>query len=238
MTKKPKQSKNVFDKKEFVLIGFLLLFFIIGVSMFPSLPDKVPVHWNAAGEVDGYGSKYMASFLIPVIMLGIYFLFLLIPKMAVYKENIEKFGNFFFAFKVVMFIFMLVIYISSLVQINNPFNMNMIMIPLLSFLFAFIAVFLKHTKRNFFIGIRTPWTLSSDYVWKKTHELGAKLFGAYSLVILSLLLLPPFFFMWVFITPLIILIITLFLYSFVLFRKEQDSTKSKKSKKTTKNRKR
>lgn len=218
-------NKKSFDKREFILIGFIVIFFIVAFSVYPGMPERVPIHWNEEGVADGYGSPFTAAFLFPLVMVGVYLLFFIIPKIAVFKKNIDNFKQYFFGFKLVFILFMLVIYVSSIVQIYRPFNMNLVIVPLLSFLFAFLAVFLKHTKRNFFIGIRTPWTLSSDFVWKKTHELGGYLFGAYALVILSLLILPGKFFIWVVLCPIFIILVIIIVYSYLLFQREQKHKK-------------
>ena len=193
------------DKKEWFLLTFVLLFLAIGFCIYPKLPAEVPVHWNAEGNADGYGSKFTASFMMPLMMVGIYVLFLLIPKIAVMKKNLQDFEGHYFAFRVAFTIFLFVVYLSSLVQAFKPFDMNIIIIPLLAFLFMFVAVFLRKTKRNYFIGIRTPWTLNSDYVWKKTHDLGSILFGIYSFLIFSLLILSAKFFIWVIVLPILII---------------------------------
>lgn len=164
-------------KSAILILAIILLSFAVSAYFYPQMPEKVASHWNAQGEVDGYMSKFWGLFLMPLISVGLFLLFLIIPKIDPLKANIEKFRNYFDSFILLIFIFLFYIYLLTIFwNLGYVFNMNLVMFPALGILFFGIGILLKHCKRNWFIGIRTPWTLSSDKVWKKTHELGSKLF--------------------------------------------------------------
>ena len=80
---------------------------------------------------------------------------------------------------------------------------------------------MQFAKRNFFIGIRTPWTLSSDRVWDKTHKLGSVLFRVVAFFIVIAFFFPDYFF-WIFVVPLLGMIVYLFVYSYLEFSKEKN----------------
>lgn len=160
-----------------ILLGLTLLPFITGVYFYPQMPERMASHWNVRGEVDGYLPKFWGLFLIPFILLGLVLIFISIPRIDPLKENIEKFRKYYDIFIIIFFIFMFSIYSQVILwnlDIKISPNAN---IPIgLGLLFFYIGILCENSKQNWFIGIRTPWTLSSERVWEKTHKLGGKLF--------------------------------------------------------------
>lgn len=151
---------------------------IVGIALWNKLPDPMASHWDANDQVNGYVSKFWGIFLLPLIALGVALLFLAIPNIDPLKANIAQFRNVFNVLSALVVVFLLYIYILSLrwnLGYTN-FHMSQAMLPALGILFFFLGFLMRKTKRNFFIGIRTPWTLSSDYVWDETHRLGSVLF--------------------------------------------------------------
>jgi uncharacterized membrane protein len=168
----------------FILIAIAAL---AGFLLTDQLPDPMPSHWNAAGEVDGYMSKFWGVWLMPLMTLGLTLLFAAVPYIDPLKANIEKFRNLYNFFVVGFAAYMLYIYALTLAAaLGAQFNMTYMIIPAVGLLFIAISFLIEKAKRNFFIGIRTPWTLVSDEVWEKTHSLGAWAFrigGALVIVI-------------------------------------------------------
>jgi len=164
-------------KTNLIIISIIVLSFLSALYLYPQLPDRVASHWNAQGQIDGYMPKFWGVFLMPAITLAIFLLFLLIPIIDPLKKNIDKFRNYFNWLIILIVVFLLYVYsLTVFWNLGYRFNMTLFMTPAVGLLFFYIGVILKHAERNWFIGIRTPWTLSSDVVWKKTHQLGAKLF--------------------------------------------------------------
>ena len=157
-----------------VLIAIAL---IAGLVLYARLPDPMPSHWNAAGQIDGYMSKFWGIFLMPIITVALMAIFLVIPQIDPLKANIAKFQDIFNLFIVVFVAYMLYIYALTLAaSLGYQFNMTIMLLPVVGLLFIGVGYMMSKAKRNFFIGIRTPWTLSSDTVWDETHKLGAKMF--------------------------------------------------------------
>lgn len=164
-------------KTNLIIISVIILSFLSAFYLYPKLPDRVASHWNSQGQVDDYLPKIWGVFLMPAITLAIFLLFLLIPRIDPLKKNIAKFRNYFNWLIILIVVFLLYVYsLTVFWNLGYRFNMTLLMTPAVGLLFFYIGVILKHAERNWFIGIRTPWTLSSDVVWKKTHQLGAKLF--------------------------------------------------------------
>jgi uncharacterized membrane protein len=157
-----------------------------GLILSSQLPDPMPSHWNAAGEVDGYMSKFWGVWLMPLMTLGITLLLAAVPAIDPLKANIEKFRGLYNVFIIGFVAYMLYVYALTLAaSLGYQFNMTYMLLPVVGLLFIGISFLIEKAKRNFFIGIRTPWTLSSDEVWEKTHKLGAQTFrigGVFTIV--------------------------------------------------------
>ncbi len=165
-------------KKSYVIaIGMILLSFIVGIYFYPQMPERMASHWNAQGQVDGYVSRFFGLFLIPLISVGLFLLFIAIPKIDPLKRNIKTFRKYYDRFVVLIIIFLLYVYVLTILwNLGVEFNMSQLLMPALGVLFYYCGVLLENAKRNWFIGIRTPWTLSNEKVWEKTHKVGGKLF--------------------------------------------------------------
>ncbi len=205
-----------------ILIAIAL---ISGLALWNQLPDQMASHWNANDQVDGYISKFWGVFLMPLVTLGMFVLFLVVPNIDPLKANIAQFRETFNVFIALIVAFMLYIHGLTLAWSlgNQNFKMSAAMLPFMGVLFIAIGYLLRRAKRNFFIGIRTPWTLSSDSVWNKTHQLGSILFmlsGAFAII-------GGFFggmtALWLMFIPLIGSTIFLVFYSYVLYRNETNA---------------
>lgn len=147
----------------------------ISLGAYSGLPDKVPTHWGPSGEPDAYGPK-ASVFLFPGILVFLFALFFLIPKIEPYRENIREFKKEYMGIFLILMIFMLALQVVTIIQSFSPFNMNLFIIPFMALLFFYIGTIMPRFKRNFFVGVRTPWTLASGHVWEKTHEMGGRVF--------------------------------------------------------------
>jgi uncharacterized membrane protein len=175
--------------------AIILISFIVGILLYPQMPDRMASHWGAGGEVDGYMSKFWGLFLMPIIVTIMVLLFIFLPKIDPLKKNMEKFRPYYEGFILIMVVFLTYIYGLTIAwNMNYRFDMTLMIVPAMSILFYYCGILLEHAKRNWFIGIKTPWTLSSDVVWKKTHKLGAKLFKISAVVLLSGIFIPDYAF--------------------------------------------
>ncbi len=193
--------------------------FVVGYFLYPQLPEKMASHWNARGEVDGYISRFWGAFLMPIIALVMLLVFLIIPRIDPKKENIEKFRNYFDGFIILLILFLFYIYaLTILWSFDYRFDMGQALAPAFAILFYYAGILISKAKRNWFIGIRTPWTMTNDMVWDKTHKLGAILFKVSGAICLFGLLLPVYAF-WFVLAPVILFSIYLIVYSYLEYRK-------------------
>jgi uncharacterized membrane protein len=203
------------------LIAFAVTF---SVFVFDRLPDQMASHWNTANQVDGYISRFWGAFLMPVMSIGILVLFLIIPSIDPLKANIAQFREYYNTFITLIVVFMTYMHILTILWNlgYNQFNMGTAMLPAMGLLFIFAGIMMRQAKRNFFIGIRTPWTLSSDRVWDETHRLGSILF-----IVSGILALFGAFFeeyaIWFILIPVLGSTLFLLVYSYVLYRQETNT---------------
>ena len=164
-------------KTQIIILLIILTSFAVSIFFYPQMPNEMASHWNAQGEVDGYIPRLYGVLLMPFFLIGLALLFAIIPKIDPLKENIEKFRKYFDGFIILFLAFMLLVH-SQIILWNYGIKISPnIVIPIaIGFLFFYIGILCENAKRNWFIGIRTPWTLSSENVWNKTHKIGAKLF--------------------------------------------------------------
>ncbi|WP_299890209.1 SdpI family protein [uncultured Lacinutrix sp.] len=211
-------------KKELPLLLIVLIPFIYLAYIWNALPETVPTHWNASGEIDGWSSKntlLLIPFLLPVL---IYVLLTVIPKIDP-KKKIDAKSNKFYNIKFLLTLFMsilalFILYSSKSQTFTNP----NIIILLIGLLYVVLGNYMKTFKPNYFIGIRTPWALENETVWKRTHNMAGKywFFGGLLIIVLSLLLDKKLNLI-LFIVITSILTIIPIVYSYLLFKKIETS---------------
>ena len=205
-----------------LVISLIAIAVIAGVVLWNQFPEQMASHWNVNDQADDYMPKFWGVFLMPIISLGMLILFLVIPNIDPLKANIAEFRNIFNLFILLIVAFMLYVHGLTLAwnMGNQSFKMSAAMLPFLGILFIFIGYMLRQAKRNFFIGIRTPWTLSSDTVWDKTHQLGSVLFMISGALAFIGSFLGGTLAFWLFFIPLMGSVLFLILYSYILYRNE------------------
>jgi uncharacterized membrane protein len=168
-----------------ITLALVVVFYILALVLYNRLPDPMVSHWNAQGVADGYMSRFWGVFLLPFIVTGIAALLLFIPRIDPLKANIAKFRGVYDWFIAVFTGYMLYIYVLTLLwNLNANLELMQFLVPGMAALFFFAGVLMEKARRNYFIGIRTPWTLSNDEVWDRTHKLGGRLFKIGALITL------------------------------------------------------
>ena len=185
------------------------------------LPENLPVHWNIKGDADNYAAKYIFA----LLNTWLYLLFLIIPKIDPRKKNYTIFSTTYYKLRLIFTLFfslffLLVIYNAVYAMIDFE---KIIPVSFL-FLFALLGNYMGTIRSNYFVGIRTPWTLNNDKVWKETHLFEGKVmfFGGIAGGIISFFINKPYsqyFAFGVIITILLIPVV----YSYIYYRKMEAS---------------
>lgn len=209
----------------------LLEFLIWAVALVPlaylliswqEMPDRVPIHFNLEGEADDWGSKNFMAGMILLLTLGMNLLLLVIPNIDP-KEKLSRMGNKYQQLRFLLSLFMasLSVFIVYSAKSGSLENSNFINL-LIGALFIALGNYFQAIKPNYFIGIRTPWTLESETVWKKTHRLGGRLWVLGGMVMcISALITSPKLRLAVFLATVAVVVLIPVIYSFIEQRKER-----------------
>jgi uncharacterized membrane protein len=210
-----------------MLIVLLVAFYALALALYSRMPDPMASHWGAQGEVNGYISRFWGMFLVPFITTGLVLLFLAIPLIDPLKANIAKFRGYFDWFVAIFTGYMLFLYILTLLwNLGYRFDMFQMMLPVIAVFFFFMGVLVSKAKRNYFIGIRTPWTLNNDEVWDRTHRFGGRAFKIAAVISLLGVFWTEVA-IWFLLVPIIIVAVVTVIYSYVIYQKVTANTTGK-----------
>ena len=205
-------------KKELIIWLMILAPFVFAFISWDKLPESIPVHWNIDGIPNRFENKGLGIFVEPLISVGLYFILLALPKIDPKKANYAQFETVFRAIRLVIHSLLSVIFIIGLLSaMHYPINTTYITMLLIPFMFMILGNFMGKIRPNYFVGIRTPWTLASEEVWVKTHRVTGRVWVAASFLYLLLNLftkLPHL----VEIVYIALLIVVPFVYSFVKYK--------------------
>ncbi|MEQ8525130.1 SdpI family protein [Gracilimonas sp.] len=162
-------------KKEWPVILLLLAPFAVSLLLSDQVPDTVPTHFNLQGEADDYGPKWVILYMLPAIGILLYAALLLLPRIDP-KKRIEEAQKPIAAIRLITSLFMVGLYaMMILVVTGSDVSINSYVFIAVGLFFVGLGNYMNTVKPNYFIGIRTPWTLENPTVWKKTHRLGSKI---------------------------------------------------------------
>lgn len=157
---------------------------VFSAVMYTRLPDPAPTHWNIHGEVDGWGPRWLAAGLFPVIVAGIMLLLVLLPKLGPFRENLESIAVTYGRIAIslgLLFAALNSIFLLAGAGYELPVGSSIALV--IGLFLALLGNWMGKVPRNFYLGIRTPWTLANDTVWERTHRLGGRVMVAAGLVV-------------------------------------------------------
>lgn len=171
----------------------LAAMFVAGIILYPHLPELVPAHWNFRGEVDNYFNRFWGAFAPTLMGSGIYLLMLFAPYLDPKRENYPRFSKAYWVVRLGLVLFMGVIYATTLVAaLGGPANLVSRVVPLaVGLLLILIGNYLPQARFNYFFGVRTPWTLANEEVWRRTHRFSGYAFILAGLMFIAAAFLPP-----------------------------------------------
>ena len=193
----------------------ILLPMLAGVILWNQLPEQIPSHWNAVGEIDGWSSKPFTVFGLPLILLAAQWLCVLGAGTDPKKSNHPQ--------KILHLVLWIIPVLSALlhvivyaVALGNAVRVETVMPVFIGILFAIIGNYLPKCKQNYTIGIKIPWTLNSEENWNRTHRFAGRLWVVCGLAIMLTGFFGGF---WVFLPIVLLMVLAPFAYSYVLHRK-------------------
>lgn len=182
MTKGYSPSHSV----ELTILGLVAIMFLASGLCWTTAPEQIPVHWNLRGEVDRYGGKVEGLLLLPLMTAGLYLLLRFIPSLDPKKENFAQFGSVYSIIRVATTVLLAIIHFSIVcIALGYPVDMGLVVSVGTGSLLILIGNFMGKIRPNWFVGVRTPWTLSSKKSWVKTHRMSGWLFMLMGLAVIA-----------------------------------------------------
>lgn len=214
-------------------LGTLLIFLIISIpliyvgSIYSSLPETIPMHFDINGKADGFGNKsklWFVVILMVTVSAAMYLLITNLPKIDP-KKTAGQSPELYHKIAVVMVVFLCALGIVIIhASVSGSFRLHNLLLPLMGLLFTVLGNYMHSIKPNYFVGFRTPWTLENEDNWRKTHQLVSKLWVPGGLLItIATLFLPVKAGFIFFICVISIITIIPGIYSYRYFKKHQQS---------------
>jgi uncharacterized membrane protein len=168
----------------FLSVLFLVVLLAAFVWLYPQLPAHVPVHWNAQGQINGYATPVRAVAVPMVVIVFLALLTVALPSISPRGFEITPFVSVFVVVMLAVQAFVLVVGLGILLNAaGHPVGKLVTRMLPLGVLLMIIGNYMGKLRKNFFFGIRTPWTLASDEVWERTHRAGGWLFMLAGLIV-------------------------------------------------------
>lgn len=206
-------------RRDIFPLGLLVLFGIGAFYFYPGLPDTIPSHFNMNGIPDAFSPKSTVIWLSIGSAVLLYLVLTFIPLIDPFWKRIQSRYSIFLIFRDIVIAFLLFIFVVIIYSAKEGRLLNNLLGVGLGFLFLVMGNYLPRLPRNFFFGIRSPWTLGSEVVWKKTHQVGGWLFVLAGALIVILSLLKVKLEIILLSTLLPMLVFTSVLYPFSLYKK-------------------
>ena len=200
----------------------ILLPIVAGVLLWDKLPEQVPFHWDINGEVDRWASRWVAVFLMPLIMLGVqwlcFFLSQLDPKQ---KSNPSKMlGLVLWIVPVTNTLLNVMVYLAAF---GRDLNIAVVLPLFFGALFVVIGNYLPKCRQSYTMGIKLPWTLEDEEIWNATHRMAGKLWVCGGLLTMPCALLPAIAAFSTMMGILLVMVVVPTVYSYRLYEKKKQN---------------
>lgn len=207
-------------KNEWYILLLILAVFAFGLYVSPDLPDRIPSHWNVKGEVDGWSSRAFGVWFLPLLNLSLYPLMILLPLIDPKKRNYILFNRAYRVIRIILHLFFALIYLATLLySLGYHINIGLMVKFSVGLIFAGLGNYMAKIKHNYFVGIKTPWTLASEEVWKKTHRFAAPLWVSAGILGMILSFINTVWASYMFFVIILAIIFIPMVYSYLIFHR-------------------
>lgn len=181
MKEKGRAVKGIIEefRNDWMIIMLIVGSLAAGAAIYPHLPDQIPSHWNIHGQADQYSSRLWGALGLPLLSAGIYIMMVVLPAIDPRRENYSRFRGAYRSIKSVLVIFFVGLWVMVMVSsLGYSIPVDRFVIVGVGLLFMVLGNFMGQLRPNYFMGIRTPWTLASEEVWRRTHRLSSRVWVA------------------------------------------------------------
>ena len=215
--------KKIFKKemlKTWIVVVVAIIIAIVGVLI---MPDTIPTHFGPSGEPDAWGSKYTVL-MYPAILVLVSVLAVPMTKFDPKMENYNRFSKYYYDFFFGFALFFVVMEVANIaIALGANINVGSIICFVTGVLMFFVGNMMPKIKQNFFFGIKTPWALSDEENWFKTHRLGGKTFAIGGVIIMIAAFIPGELKIWILLAAVIIMTTVPMVYSYMLFKRKNNT---------------
>jgi len=208
--------------RKWIPLLIVVVAFLATAVVYPRLPATMPTHWSVEGQANGWSSRIWGAWMIPLFLLGMWAMFRFLPAIDPRGRNYAKFGGAFEGIMVSLMLFTFGLQVIVLrAALGYPVEMRRVLPIGVGVLFIVIGNLLPRARPNWFIGLRTPWTLSSDRVWEKTHRFGGRIFVAGGILLIFAALFSA---QWAHVVLFAVVLLCsagAFIYSYLEWKREQ-----------------
>ena len=194
---------------------------IFTAAVYGRIPEHVPVHWGLDGDVDRYGSRAEGALLMPFLMLGTWALMKVLPTIDPRRENYTKFAGTYELFVNAVLTTLALMHVALVgAALGWPISIARVVPALVGTLFVILGNALPRARPNWWFGIRTPWTLTNERVWTRTHRVAGYLLAASGAVLVLVALVPGRWPIALAIGSVIVASLSSIVYSFIAWKQE------------------
>lgn len=210
-------------RTEWPLWIVLAVMFAVAAVNWNAVPDRIPVHWGFGGQPDRWGGRFEGLLLVPLIATAVYVILLVAPRLDPARANYPSFAGAYTALRVLTLLAMLAVQVVIVsIARGRPVHVAVVIPLIVGALFAGIGSLLGRVRPNWFIGIRTPWTLSSAQSWERTHRVAATVFIGSGLLLMSTALTREAWYLIAVIVAIAVGVLGLVIYSYAVWKQDPD----------------
>ena len=210
-------------RSEALNLVLMAAMFIASAAVWSSAPDSIPVHWDITGQADRYGGKAEGLLMLPAVTVGLYLLLLFLPRLDPKRANYDKFAGVYRIIRTILVVFMAGLHAVVIASVLGAgIDVGMAVMVMAGLMIAVLGNYFGKLKQTWFVGIRTPWTLSSELSWRKTHQLGGKLFVGFGLLLALAGLIGQDWLFYAAFGLFFASIVFLVVYSFIIWKSDPD----------------
>ncbi|MHB9286263.1 SdpI family protein [Halobacteriales archaeon Cl-PHB] len=211
------------ERRDLVGGGIVLVTVVVSALVYPDLPEEMAIHFGSSGEPNNFVARPLAVVSMPALSVALLALFDVLPRVDPLGENFAEFEAYYDL--VVVLTVGVLAYVQILIlgwNLGYDVPVTQAIVPLLAVVYYVVGVVVENAEQNWFVGIRTPWTLSSEEVWDRTHRRSGILFKLAGVVSLSALVYPQHFELLV-IGPIAVAALLPTVYSYLVYRRVEKS---------------
>jgi uncharacterized membrane protein len=207
------------NQNQRIIFFLLLLMFLLSILVYSRMPLTIVVHWGINGKADGYSGKMFGLFFLPILSILMFGILAWLPNLDPKRKNIELFRSTYEGFLVLFFLFFFYLHLLTILwNLGMRISFNQAFAPALSVLFYGMGILIEKAKMNYFIGIRTPWTLSNEEVWDETHKKSGIAFKI-SAIISFFGFFFPYYYLWIMLTTILFATIYSIMISYFIYKR-------------------